>query len=332
MKNKSPAFQFYPGDWLRSTDLRSCSVGARGLWIDMICLMHEGYPYGYLKVGNKVILPSNLSRMVGATLQEVEGWIKELEEANVFSRDKDGCIFSRRMVNDEKIRQSRAIGGKLGGNPHLINTSKVNHKVSNKVNLKANLQPTPSYASSSSVKEESNISSELRSSEILDEINIINLINKNNLEEKEDLDSGNTREKEKIPEISEKNNGINLIETSTTNENHITNTRVAGTSKKTSLPPDFTFSESHQKLANELGLDIQTELAKFKDRNLAHGGLYKNWNAAFSNWLRNAHAFQRQRYGSYPSVKKTGAEIMLDFWKSSPEEKNEIRIVDADVS
>lgn len=57
---KRPAFQFYPGDWLRSTDLRSCSVGARGLWIDMICLMHEGTPYGHLKVNQKVIHPHNL--------------------------------------------------------------------------------------------------------------------------------------------------------------------------------------------------------------------------------------------------------------------------------
>ena len=53
---KRPSFQFYPSDWLRDTALRSCSMGARGLWMDMICYMHEGNPYGYLKVGDKVIL------------------------------------------------------------------------------------------------------------------------------------------------------------------------------------------------------------------------------------------------------------------------------------
>ena len=66
---KRPSFQFYPADWLRDTALRSCSTGARGLWIDMICFMHEGNPYGHLKVGNKVILSSNLASMVGATLK-----------------------------------------------------------------------------------------------------------------------------------------------------------------------------------------------------------------------------------------------------------------------
>jgi uncharacterized phage protein (TIGR02220 family) len=143
---KRPSFQFYPGDWLRSTDLRSCSLAAKGLWADMLCLMHEGAPYGYLKVNNKVILPSNLARMVGATLQEVEGLLEELETAGVFSRDEDGCIFSRRMVKDERVRNSRAAGGKKGGNPILM----VNNKVNLKDNQEKTLGITPAFASSSS--------------------------------------------------------------------------------------------------------------------------------------------------------------------------------------
>jgi hypothetical protein len=146
---KRPAFQFYPGDWLRATDLRACSVGARGLWIDMICLMHEGTPYGYLKVGDKVILSPNLARIVGASLPEVEGWLCELQEAGVFSRDPSGCIFSRRMIKDESIRESRASGGKLGGNPAL----KDRGKVAGKVNLQANLPATPASSSASSPAE-----------------------------------------------------------------------------------------------------------------------------------------------------------------------------------
>lgn len=143
---KRPAFQFYPGDWLRATKLRSCSVGARGLWIDMICLMHEGSPYGYLKVGSKVILPPNLARMVGASLAETEGWLAELEHAEVFSRDEAGCTFSRRMVRDEEVRAARASGGVLGGNPRL--------KIATpKVNLPTNLHPTPASAVASASKD-----------------------------------------------------------------------------------------------------------------------------------------------------------------------------------
>lgn len=157
MAVKRPSFQFYPGDWLRSTDLRSCSIGARGLWIDMICLMHEGVEYGYLKVGSKVILPPNLARMVGATLSEVEGWLDELVTAGVVSTDEQGCYLCRRMIRDEEIRVSRAAGGTKGGNPSLVGGTKDNQKVTDKVggkvNLPANLRPTPSSASSSASAE-----------------------------------------------------------------------------------------------------------------------------------------------------------------------------------
>ncbi len=129
---KRPSFQFYPGDWMRSTDLRSCSVGARGLWMDMLCLMHEGTPYGHLKVNSVVIKPVNLARMVGASVLEVEGWLQELEMAGVSSKGPDG-IFSRRMVRDEQLRVKRINNGRLGGNPSLTNSkdhvdSEVNHQ------------------------------------------------------------------------------------------------------------------------------------------------------------------------------------------------------------
>ena len=138
---KRPSFQFYPSDWLRDTALRTCSTGARGLWMDMICFMHEGNPYGYLKVGNKVILSKDLARMVGEDLVLVEQWLDELKEAGVYDID-DGAICSRRMIRDENLRKIRAEGGKLGGNPKL--------KDNNKDNLEVKQKTTPSSTSSSS--------------------------------------------------------------------------------------------------------------------------------------------------------------------------------------
>ena len=150
---KRPSFQFYPSDWLRDTGLRTCSVGARGLWMDMICFMHEGTPYGVLKVGSKVILPSNLASMVGATLQDVEGWLEELESVHVFDRDENGAIMSRRMIRDENTRELRAAGGKLGGNP-VLKQGKVNLQSNLRDNLKSETkvkqEPTPSSSSASS--------------------------------------------------------------------------------------------------------------------------------------------------------------------------------------
>jgi hypothetical protein len=135
---KRPSFQFYPGDWLRSADLRACSIGARGLWLDMLCLMHEGSPYGYLRVGNLVIHAVNLAPIVGCELTDVERWLSELSTAGVLSMDPTGCIFSRRMVRDERMRELRASGGKLGGNPALVNPK--DKQIDNlAANLRANL-------------------------------------------------------------------------------------------------------------------------------------------------------------------------------------------------
>jgi len=119
----------------------------------MICFMHEGTPYGHLKVGEKVILPSNLARMVGETLEQVEGWLEELKQASVFDIDEDGTIVSRRMIRDEAIREARASGGKLGGNPLL--TSRKDNLQNNladnqEVSKKDKQKTTPSSSSSSS--------------------------------------------------------------------------------------------------------------------------------------------------------------------------------------
>jgi hypothetical protein len=145
---KRPSFQFYPSDWLRDTALRSCSAGARGLWMDMICFMHEGSPYGHLKVGDKVILAFNLSRMVGETLDVVEGWLDELSTAGVYQTTDEGVIYSKRMIRDENLRQIRAAGGSKGGNPALMDKAKVN--LEDKQEVKQNTTPSSSSSSSSS--------------------------------------------------------------------------------------------------------------------------------------------------------------------------------------
>ncbi|MFM0439265.1 GIY-YIG nuclease family protein [Paraburkholderia strydomiana] len=117
---KRPSFQFYPGDWMNDAALRMVSVSARGLWMDMLCLMHQGSPYGHLKVNSKAINEIQLARLVGANSDEVSAWMRELSDAGVYSTSEDGVIFSRRMVKDENLREVRASGGKEGGNPKLM--------------------------------------------------------------------------------------------------------------------------------------------------------------------------------------------------------------------
>ena len=119
---KRPSFQFYPSDWKNDMALKSCSLGARGLWIELIMLMHEGSPYGHLRLkgATKNLDEGDVGRLIGGHEGDIKIFMNELRCAGVFSVKKDGTIFCRRMIKDEENRQMRREFGKEGGNPNLI--------------------------------------------------------------------------------------------------------------------------------------------------------------------------------------------------------------------
>lgn len=118
---KRPAFQFYPADWRKDAALQSCSIGARGVWHELLCVMHECRPYGHLTLNGKPMEVAAVCRLIGVDQREYSLALRELESVGVFSREDDGTIFSRRMIRDEHIRAVRAEAGRHGGNPKLLN-------------------------------------------------------------------------------------------------------------------------------------------------------------------------------------------------------------------
>lgn len=114
---KLPSFQFYPGDWRKDPKLSSVSMAAKGLWMDMLCLMFESERRGYLQVNGKAPSKEQLSRMVCCSIGEITPLLLELKDADVYSCTRDGIIYSRRMVRDENIRKKRVEAGEKGGNP-----------------------------------------------------------------------------------------------------------------------------------------------------------------------------------------------------------------------
>ncbi len=156
---KIPAFQFYPGDALRDSSLRACSLEARGLWYEMLWIMHDATPRGYLKVSNKDILPE-LPRIIGIKEKKLKKLLFELENAGVFSKNNEGIIYSRRMIRDEEIRIKRA----EGGSKSLMNQRVPRPSQKNKDILKGHPQgypegltsvPSPALASASAMEESS---------------------------------------------------------------------------------------------------------------------------------------------------------------------------------
>ena len=118
-----PYIKFYVRDWMMSIDLRRCSYAARGLWIEMMCLMSMD-KYGYLEHNGEPINEAELESLTTGSSKADKGGVKplleELESHGVFSRDENGCIYSRRMVGDCEKRRMFEEYGKHGGNPKLM--------------------------------------------------------------------------------------------------------------------------------------------------------------------------------------------------------------------
>jgi hypothetical protein len=112
--------KFYPADWRSDVALRSCSPGARGIWIDLIGLMHEAEPYGFLVINGVKPSVSALSRLLNVHHKTLIAALKELLEHGVYSVDSEGVIYSRRMVRDREKAIEDQENGRLGGNPNVV--------------------------------------------------------------------------------------------------------------------------------------------------------------------------------------------------------------------
>lgn len=99
---KFPAFQFYPGDWLKDPALSLCSPAARGIWMDLLCAMHENG-----RTGELTGTVEQLARIARCSPSELQQYISELSAgaASVTKRNGRVTITNRRMAREYKARQ-----------------------------------------------------------------------------------------------------------------------------------------------------------------------------------------------------------------------------------
>lgn len=127
-----PSFQFYPADWRSNAKLRRCSDGARGAWVDIICVLHDADEYGLVRWP---LL--DLARAAGVSLSRA----KELADKGVLKGSDGGAEdyvfrpfhagkhgnpvvlaeakggplwYSSRLVRDEWVRRRRGAGSHFG--------------------------------------------------------------------------------------------------------------------------------------------------------------------------------------------------------------------------
>lgn len=153
---KRPSFQFYPADWLGNANLRRCTHAEKGVWIDVMCLMHDSEEYGTLRWSLKEI-----AQAIGCKIADLKSLITKgvlkgsdifLEEALTYTpmsgRKKGPTVtlieatkgplwYSSRMVIDEYKRNAR------GGND---DSSKQSPKVGNGEYIGDTPNHSPSHA------------------------------------------------------------------------------------------------------------------------------------------------------------------------------------------
>lgn len=121
-----PAFQFYPADWQANPNLRRCTHEEKGIWIDVMCLLHDQAEYGVIRWPL-----DEIATAVGTTTKKMRGLITkgvlkgaDKGECEPFiytprSGGKDGdpvtlidaqsgpIWYSSRMVRDAYVRKRR---------------------------------------------------------------------------------------------------------------------------------------------------------------------------------------------------------------------------------
>ena len=114
---KSPGFWFFTGDWMKDPELRFCSIFARGLLVDLLCILHEAKEQGY--ASNPDGSPRTNEQIVdaisGGSREEKLAALGELEQSGVLSRDNRGVLFSRRVARLAEVSKERKQNGSKGG-------------------------------------------------------------------------------------------------------------------------------------------------------------------------------------------------------------------------
>jgi len=104
---KLPAYLHWAKDWLTDVDLCRCSKAAKGVWIDVLDTMFLNCIRGVACTEDgKPWSDADLARAIGGDITENVTSIRELLARGVARRNANGAIYSRRMVADEKERQS----------------------------------------------------------------------------------------------------------------------------------------------------------------------------------------------------------------------------------
>ena len=84
---KLPAIQFYPGDWKRDAGVQSLSYHDRGVWFEILMLMHESPIRGKLMLGTKAMSNAVLAGILNLSVESITETVETLIDRGVTERE-----------------------------------------------------------------------------------------------------------------------------------------------------------------------------------------------------------------------------------------------------
>lgn len=121
--SKQPYIPFYTGDWLKDPAISVCTPATRGVWIDLLCAMHE-----HGRSGELCGTATQLARLARCETSELIQALTELQTtsaAEVQNRNGSWTIANRRMQREASTREKRSLAGSQGGSKAQANREQI---------------------------------------------------------------------------------------------------------------------------------------------------------------------------------------------------------------
>lgn len=129
-----PSFQFYPGDWLGNSNLRRCTHAEKGVWLDVLCLMHDSEEYGLLRwpldqiaqavgcqvehlhslIDKGVMKGADAGQQCGPFIYVPRSGRRDGEPVTLIPQQLGPIWYSSRMVRDEYVVKHRGGATRFG--------------------------------------------------------------------------------------------------------------------------------------------------------------------------------------------------------------------------
>ena len=267
---KRPSFQFYPGDWQANSNLRRCTHDEKGVWMDVMCILHDQAEYGIVRwtlrelaqaVGCTV---SKLNSLVGKQVLKGADTAKTCEPLIYVPRSgrKDGppvtlirqqpgpVWYSSRMVVDEYKRVLRGeSGSSASGAPDP--------------------SPMPPFGDGSG----------------------------------EHPTHHHSRARPSSSSSSSSSSKTNAAESGGNATTPIPPADAGHSQQRTQIDPEFAPDDANRQLALSHALDVVEEVERFVAHFTGNGDVQANWQSRFHKWLLDAKRYrdEKQQRSSFVS-------------------------------